>query len=125
MADDPLIEPESDKRIAALARELAEAINEGQDQGRGSLRDYAIDVLRETVGEDVPIESAGAAAGAKPKPLNPLSLGLPMLLVAALLLFFFPAMGLLFLIGGLVASGLGAGMAITAARRRRALAPKA
>ncbi len=118
MVDDSLTEPDSDKRIAALARELAAAINVGHDRGRGSLRDYAIDVLRETVDEDVPVELTGAAAAIAP--LNPVALGVPMLLVAAPLLAFFPPIGLLLLIGGLVACGLGIGMSITAARARRA-----
>ncbi len=118
MAADPVEDREADDRIAALARELATAIKEERRGGRSELRDYAIDVLRESVAEDpseAPTAHPTAAAAA---PLNPFGLGIPLLLAGAVLAAIFPPVGLLLLAGGLIACTTGVMMALFGARRR-------
>lgn len=83
----------ADTRIAALARELASAINSADATGRDGMREYAIDVLRDSV---LPSEEPAAAPEAAPTaaPLNSFALGIPILLVGAVLVPLFPPLGL-------------------------------
>ena len=46
-------DPDVDPRVEQLTRELAEAINDAQAGGRVVMRDYAIDVLRDSVDSEV------------------------------------------------------------------------
>lgn len=82
----------ADARIAALAEELARAINSSESAGREGMRDYAIDVLRDAVPAAVPEppKTAESSAG----PLNPFAFGIPMLLVGGVLTPLFPPLGL-------------------------------
>ncbi len=118
MATDSVEDRAADDRIAALARELATAIKEERRGGRGELRDYAIDVLRESVAEDAGEAQPALATVAAVAPLNPFGLGLPLLLAGAVLAGIFPPVGLLLLAGGILACAAGVVMALFGARRR-------
>jgi hypothetical protein len=82
----------ADARIAALAQELASAINASESAGREGMRDYAIDVLRDAVPPAVPEPPKPAESSAGP--LNPFAFGIPILLVGAVLTPLFPPLGL-------------------------------
>jgi hypothetical protein len=82
----------ADARIAALARELASAINSSESAGREVMRDYAIDIVREGV---APAEQQPAPPTEEPAgPFNPFAFGIPILLVGGVLIPLFPPLGL-------------------------------
>lgn len=117
MGRDPIERDEqtrSEARIAALTRELAEAINEGKPLGRTEARDYAIDLLRDEV-EATPAPEP--REGRPPGPLNPFALGIPLLLVGVILLPLFGVMGLAMAGIGAFMCVLGVAIAITGRRR--------
>lgn len=101
-----------DSRVEQLTRELAEAINEAEVKGRVVMRDYAIDLLRDSVGSEVTPETATPAGGAKAPPLNPFALGIPVLLIGVVLTFIFPPVGMGMLLLGTVICAVGLAMAI-------------
>jgi hypothetical protein len=110
-----------DARIAALARELASAINASESSGRVGQRDLAIDVLRDAV------ETGPGSEEEQPKPrdptapVNPFALGIPLLMAGVALSFIFPPVGVLLLGVGLLVCLLGLVLAIARsllARRR-------
>src|SRR5260370_23082596 len=70
-----------DSRVEELTRELAKAINESQADGRVGMRDYAIDLLRDSIGTEVEPPTEDAGQGSQAQPLNPFALGLPVLLI--------------------------------------------
>src|SRR5690348_5303879 len=92
-------DPDVDARVEQLTRELAEAINDAQAGGRVEMRDYAIDVLRDSVDSEVADPPATAAAPTAKAALNPFALGIPFLLIGVVLTFIFTPVGvaLLFL----------------------------
>jgi len=108
---------EADSRVAELARELADAINHAEASGRTVMRDYAIDVLRDSVEPDVVHDSVPVDPSTRP-PLNPLALGIPAFLVGGVLVFLFPIVGLLLFGFGAVSCLVGVVMAIVRDRRR-------
>lgn len=116
------IEPKDadvDSRVAQLARELAEAINDAESGGRVVMRDYAIDLLRESVGSEVaeaPPETSTSAAKA---PLNPFALGIPFLLIGVVLTFIFTPVGAALLLLGTVTCLVGVVMAMFRSARER------
>jgi hypothetical protein len=81
------------ERIEALAREIADTINEGPIGKREELRDVAGTVLREDVqiNEPPPLEPLPEAAGS----FNPFGIGIPLILMGAVMVFLFPPVGLL------------------------------
>ena len=108
-----------DSRVEHLTRELAEAINDADAAGRVEMRDYAIDLLRDSVGSEV-TEPSGARprADARP-PLNPFALGIPILLIGALLTVIFPPVGAALLALGTVTCLVGIVMAMFRSARER------
>ena len=111
-----------DARIAALARELASAINASESSGRVGQRDLAIDVLRDAVEAGPAGEDQEEAKPRDPAaPVNPFALGIPLLMAGVALSFIFPPVGVLLLGVGLLACLLGLVLAIgrsLLARRR-------
>ena len=108
-----------DSRVEQLARELAEAINEAEGGGRVVMRDYAIDLLRDSVGSEVEEASqAGLRTQAKP-PLNPFALGIPMLLIGVVLAFIFTPVGAALLALGTATCLIGLLMALFRSARER------
>lgn len=115
------IEPKDadvDARVEQLARELAEAINDAEAGGRVVMRDYAIDLLRDSVGSEVadPQPTAPVAGAA---PLNPFALGIPFLLIGVVLTFIFTPVGVALLLLGAVTCLAGVVMAIVRSARER------
>jgi hypothetical protein len=83
-------------RVEQLAAEIASLIDRAGVDERRDLRDLAIGVLRERVGD---ADSQPAVPATAPTPaFNPLGIGLPLLLVGGVLVFLFPPVGLLILL---------------------------
>lgn len=108
-----------DSRVEELTRELAEAINKSQADGRVEMRDYAIDLLRDSIGSEVdpPTEEAGPRSQAQP--LNPFALGLPVLLIGVVLTFIFTPVGAALFLLGIVICTFGVVMAVFRSTRER------
>jgi hypothetical protein len=82
-----------ERRVIDLARELAETINAGEGDGREVLREMAVNVLRDAVQVAPPLPDAHVAPpGAS---FNPFGIGIPLILMGAVLVFLFPLVGLL------------------------------
>lgn len=86
-----------ERRVEALANEIAELINSGKGEERNDLKDLALSVVREEVrsGE----ESANGSPGQEKlgEAFNPIAIGIPLFLVGAVMLVLFPPVGLLLL----------------------------
>jgi len=108
-----------DSRVEQLTRELADAINEAEAEGRTVVRDYAIDLLRDSVGSDAAVDSSTPPGGTKAPPLNPFALGIPVLLIGVVLAFIFPPVGMGMLLLGTVICAAGLAMAIFRSTRQR------
>lgn len=107
---------QAEERIANLAQELAEAINEGKAAGRTEVRDFAIDVLKDEVDTEVIATPETPAEGDAPPPLNPFGLGIPLVILGVLLLPLFGVLGLaMSAIGGFMCL-VGVGIAIVGRR---------
>ena len=77
------------------------------------MRDFAIEVLRESVEEPPPeAERVAMAAAGKPAPLNPLAFGIPLIAVGFFLALIFPPVGLTIMGLGVISVILGVGGAI-------------
>jgi len=99
--------------VEKLSKELAEAINEAQSDSKPGMRDFAIEVLRESVEEPPPeAERVAMAAAGKPAPLNPLAFGIPLLAVGFFLALIFPPVGLTIMGLGAISVLFGVGGAI-------------
>lgn len=109
---------EVDSRVEELTRELAEAINDAEREGRVVMRDYAIDLLRESVSSDAPRPEETARPAMGP-PLNPFALGIPVLLIGAVLAFIFTPVGVALLLLGIVLCTAGVVMAVFRSARDR------
>ena len=86
-----------ERRVEALANEIAELINSGKGEERNDLKDLALSVVREEVrsGED---SAAGSLGREEPgAAFNPIAIGIPLFLVGAVMLVLFPPVGLLLL----------------------------
>lgn len=86
-----------ERRVEALANEIAELINSGKGEERNDLKDLALSVVREEVrsGDD---SAAGSLGREKPgEAFNPIAIGIPLFLVGAVMLILFPPVGLLLL----------------------------
>ncbi|HEY8517565.1 MAG TPA: hypothetical protein VIS07_18800 [Candidatus Binatia bacterium] len=111
---------EVDARIDQLTRELAEAINEAEAEGRLVRRDYAIDLLRDEVETQGPSPSTAAAAAAGvPGPLNPFAFGIPLLLTGSVLTFIFTPLGVALLGLGVLTCIVGVIAAVARSARDR------
>jgi hypothetical protein len=80
-----------ERRVEALARELAEEINVGGAEARTLLREIAVSTLRDEVREE-PQQREEIQASGK---FNSFGIGIPLLLMGAVLIFLFPPVGLL------------------------------
>lgn len=108
-----------DSRVEQLTRELADAINDAQASGRAEMRDYAIDLLRDSVGSEVAERTGPPSSAAARPPLNPFALGIPILLIGALLTVIFPPIGAAMLGVGTVTCLVGMAMAMFRSARER------
>lgn len=81
-----------DKNVLTLAREIADTINAGPIEGRDVLREMAVNAVRDQV-QVLELPRLEAEQGAAP--FNPLGIGIPLVLVGAVLFFLFPPVGLL------------------------------
>ena len=116
------IEPKDadvDSRVEQLARELAEAINDAESGGRVVMRDYAIDLLRESVGSEVADAPEEPDEPTAKPPLNPFALGIPFLLIGVVLTFIFTPVGAALLLLGTVTCLVGVVMAMFRSARER------
>ncbi len=113
----------SEERIASLARELAEAINEGGAPGRTEARDYAIDLLRDEVETEVIASPEPRPGDGQPGSMNPFGLGIPLVVLGVLLMPLFGIMGLAIAAIGIFMCLVGVGMAITQRLRKDASEP--
>jgi len=108
-------EDAADARIAALAQELASAINRSAAAGRIEQRDLAIDVLRDAVETGAADADEGtdlAAALDTATAANPFALGIPVSMAGLALSFIFPPVGVLLLLVGMLVCGFGLVLAI-------------
>lgn len=83
------------QRIEALARQIAETINAAPVEGREELREEVGEVLRAEVRE---VDQPSSTGPAGPQPgggFNPFGIGIPLILMGAVLVFLFPPVGLL------------------------------
>ncbi len=83
------------------------------------VREYAIDLLRDSVGSDAAVEPATVPGGTKAPPLNPFALGIPVLLIGVVLTFIFPPVGMGMLLLGTVICAVGLAMAVFRSTRQR------
>jgi hypothetical protein len=81
-----------DRSVLALAHEIAETINSGPTEGRDVLREMAINALRDEVQIVAPPPPASGTGGGS---FNPFGIGIPLAFAGAILIFLFPAVGLL------------------------------
>ncbi|MFQ5665690.1 MAG: hypothetical protein ACE5I7_04590 [Candidatus Binatia bacterium] len=104
----------SSARVKALARELAEAINAGEVEGREGLREDAVRLLR----DEVQIHEPASVAALPPAPstFNPFGIGIPLVLMGAVLVLVFPPVGLLMFGGAAVMIAWGVGATLLARR---------
>lgn len=109
----------SEDRIAELARELAEAINEDGGKDRVGARDYAIDFLREEVDTEVIAPADQAAVQGAPAAMNPFGLGIPLLFLGVVLVPLFGLMGLAIAAIGIFMCLVGVGMAVVGQFRKK------
>lgn len=80
-----------ERRVEGTARDLARVISTAPPGQRERLRDMAVHLLRDEVEIVQSIEAATAANG----PMNPFGIGIPLVLVAGIMLILFPPVGLL------------------------------
>jgi len=101
-----------ERRIEALAREIADTINAGRAEGREELQEIAINVVRDEVQiiEPPPAVAAPAATGT----FNPLGIGIPLILMGGVLIFLFPPVGLLMFAAAAVMIAWGVGTTLLA-----------
>lgn len=108
-----------DSRIDELTRELADAINEAEAEGRLVRRDYAIDLLRESVPTETPVGPGPPEPGARAPALNPFAFGIPLLAMGGVLSFIFTPVGVAMLLLGVLTCVTGVLMAIFRSARDR------
>jgi hypothetical protein len=113
----------SEDRIAELARELAEAINESGGKDRVGARDYAIDFLREEVDTEVIASAEETSLQGAPAAMNPFGLGIPLLFLGVVLVPLFGLMGLAIASIGIFMCVVGVAMAVVGQFRKKAEVP--
>lgn len=82
------------------------------------MRDYAIDLLRDSVANEVAVDGESTVARTAP-PLNPFALGIPVLLIGVVLTFIFTPVGVALLLLGTVICVVGVVMAVVRSARDR------
>jgi hypothetical protein len=103
-----------ERRVAALAREIAETINTGQGEEREGLRDLAVNLLRDEVQViELPRPVERQSAGS----FNPFGIGIPFVLMGMVLVFLFPLVGLLMFAAAAVMIAWGVGTTLLARSR--------
>lgn len=101
-----------ERRVAALAREIADTINAGRVEGREELQDIAINLVRAEVQiVEPPNEVAGPPASGS---FNPFGIGIPLILMGGVLIFLFPPVGLLMFAAAAVMIAWGVGTTLLA-----------
>ena len=80
-----------DRSVLALAREIADTINAGPIEGREILREMAVNTVRDEVHI---VTAPGAQVASRSDSFNPFGIGIPLILVGAVLVFLFPPVGL-------------------------------
>ncbi len=102
-------DPAPEAAIAALARQIAEQINAAPFDEREALREDAVTILRNEIEMQPPVPAA-VISPQSPAAFNPFGIGIPLILMGAVLVFLFPPVGLLlFGVAGVVVTwGLGA-----------------
>ena len=83
-----------EERVVALAREIAETINGGTVEGRDVLREMAVNLVRDGVQINQPVDPASPPVSGTGT-FNPLGIGIPLVLMGGVLVFLFPLVGLL------------------------------
>jgi hypothetical protein len=81
-----------DRSVLTLAREIADKINAGPIEGRDVLREMAVNAVRDQVEVVVPPPPESKPGQTS---FNPLAIGIPLVLVGAVLVALFPPVGLL------------------------------
>ncbi len=79
------------RKVDALAREIAEAINTSPADEREVLREFAVSQVRDQVRI---IDTRALAASSRPASFSPLAIAIPFFMMGTVLLFLFPLMGL-------------------------------
>ncbi len=83
-------------RIEDLTRTIANTINEAEvperPEIRAELRDFAINLLKESVVPSEPVVIASGDGGAT---FNPLAMGIPVFFAGGVLIFLFPPVGMM------------------------------
>ncbi len=102
-------DPAPEAAIAALAHQIAEQINAVPFDERDALREDAVTILRNEIETSRPA-AAPAIVPQATAAFNPFGIGIPLILMGAVLVFLFPPVGLLlFGVAGVVVMwGLGA-----------------
>jgi len=101
------------ERIAGLAREIADAINAGQAEGREGLREEVVSLLRDEVRIVEP--PTHAASVARPTgSFNAFGIGIPLILMGTVLVFLFPLVGLLMFAAAALMMAWGVGATLLA-----------
>jgi hypothetical protein len=102
-------------RVEALAREIADTINAGSAEGRESLRESVVSVLRDDVQLDD--ERADEPVQSPPRPtgsFNSFGIGIPLILMGTVMVFLFPPVGLLMFAAAAVMIAWGVGTTLFA-----------
>ena len=100
-----------ERRVEGLARAIAEIINTGQVEERQGLRDLAVSLLRDEVQViEPPSQAEPLSAGS----FNPFGIGIPFVLMGAVLVFLFPLVGLLMFAAAAVMIAWGVGTTVLA-----------
>jgi hypothetical protein len=108
-----------ERRVEALAGEIAALINTSRGGERNDLRDLALSIVREEVrsgeeaGDEPELERAPA------KPFNTVAMGIPVFLVGAVMTVLFPPMGLLLCAVALALIGWGVAVSVFSRRGGR------
>jgi hypothetical protein len=116
---DPTQEKEFDRlerRVEALAGEIAALINTSRGNQRNDLKDLALSIVREEVRTGEEDREAFEPGGRPTAPFNPIAIAIPFFLIAAVMIVLFPPMGLfLFAVSFLL---LGWGVVVSLFARR-------
>lgn len=100
-----------EERVESLAGDLAALINTAKGEGRETLKELALTVVREEVRtseRDAGVaEHAGETPAPRPSSSNPVALAIPFFLMGCVTIFLFPPVGLVMfgLAGALVVTG--------------------
>src|SRR5437899_9462452 len=104
-------------RVEDLTRAIAQTINDAvlpeRPAIRAELKEFAINLLQESVIAPEPV--AVATVGSE-KAFNPLAMGIPLLFAGGVLIFLFPPVGMMLFAGSVVM--IGWGLVVAVVRRR-------